>query len=126
MNTQEATGALPVSDDREVRLWAMCVHFSLLAGFLVPLAGLIVPIAIWQLKKSDMPEIDAHGKIAANWIISLMIYTVISFVLSFVIWFVLPLLFALGIIGVVFPIIGGIKASNGEEWAYPLSIKFMK
>ena len=125
MNTQEATGALPVSDDREVRLWAMCVHFSLLAGFLVPLAGLIVPIAIWQLKKSDMPEIDAHGKIAANWIISLMIYTVISFVLSFVL-IGLPLLFALGIIGVVFPIIGGIKASNGEEWAYPLSIKFMK
>ena len=123
MNTQEVTGALP--DDREVRQWAMCVHFSLLAGFLVPFAGLIVPITIWQLKKSDMPEIDVHGKIIANWIISLMVYTVISFVLSFVL-IGLPLLFALGIIGVVFPVIGGIKASNGEAWTYPLSIKFMK
>ena len=64
-------------------------------------------------------------KIIANWIISLMVYTVISFVLSFVL-IGLPLLFALGIIGVVFPVIGGIKASNGEAWTYPLSIKFMK
>ena len=103
----------------------MCVHFSLLAGFLVPFAGLIVPITIWQLKKSDMPEIDIHGKIIANWIISLMVYTVISFILSFVL-IGLPLLFALGIIGVVFPVIGGIKASNGEAWTYPLTIKFMK
>ena len=34
------------------------------------------------------------------------------------------LLGVLAILGIVFPIIGGIKASNGEVWPYPLSIKF--
>jgi uncharacterized Tic20 family protein len=33
---------------------------------------------------------------------------------------------ALVIIGIVFPIIGGIKANNGEVWKYPLSIPFFK
>jgi uncharacterized Tic20 family protein len=33
---------------------------------------------------------------------------------------------AVGIMSVVFPIIGGIKANNGELWEYPLTIKFLK
>jgi len=28
--------------------------------------------------------------------------------------------------GIVFPIIGGMKANNGELWEYPLTIKFLK
>jgi uncharacterized Tic20 family protein len=30
----------------------------------------------------------------------------------------------MGVLVVVFPIIGGIKASTGEAWKYPLSIPF--
>ncbi len=32
----------------------------------------------------------------------------------------------LGVLAVVFPIIAGIKANNGEVWKYPLSINFIK
>ena len=28
--------------------------------------------------------------------------------------------------GIVFPIIAGVKANNGELWEYPLTIKFLK
>ena len=28
--------------------------------------------------------------------------------------------------GIVFPIIGGIKANSGELWEYPMTIKFIK
>ena len=45
------------------RQWAMFLHFSLLAGFVVPILGLIVPIIIWQLKKTDLPEINATEKL---------------------------------------------------------------
>ena len=31
----------------------------------------------------------------------------------------------LAIVGIVFPIIGGVKANNGEVWPYPLSIKWL-
>jgi uncharacterized Tic20 family protein len=35
-------------------------------------------------------------------------------------------LLAVGVIHIVFPIIGAVKANNGELWEYPLTIKFLK
>jgi uncharacterized Tic20 family protein len=107
------------------RQWAMFLHFSLLAGFIVPILGLIAPIIIWQLKKSDLPEIDAHGKMVVNWIISAVIYSVICFLLTYI-FIGLPLLFVLAALCVIFPIIGGIKANDGVLWKYPLAIQFLK
>ena len=109
--------------DAESRMWAMVLHFSVFAGYVVPLAGLIAPIIIWQIKKDQLPEIDAHGKIVMNAIISYIIYGFVSVLLVFVI-IGIPLLVALGVVAIVFPIIGGIKANNGELWPYPLTIKF--
>jgi uncharacterized Tic20 family protein len=107
----------------QTRQWAMFLHLSVLAGCVVPGAGLILPIVIWQVKKAELPGIDVHGRIVANWILSSVIYAVICIPLFFVIIGIF-LLIALGILGIVFPVIGGIKASNGEVWKYPLSIPF--
>jgi len=115
----------PVAREQQTRQWAMFLHLSLLVGFVVPLLGLLVPILIWQMKKAELPGIDAHGKMAVNWIISEIIYAVICVFLIFVIVGI-PLLLALGIIAIIFPIVAGIKANNGEVWKYPLSISFLK
>ena len=56
----EATGVSPAAQEQQTRRWGLFVHLSVLAGFLVPLAGLVVPIVIWQLKKAELPGIDAH------------------------------------------------------------------
>jgi hypothetical protein len=37
-----------------------------------------------------------------------------------------PLLILLGLAGLIFPIIAGIKANNGEDYKYPYSIEFVK
>jgi uncharacterized protein len=57
--------------------------------------------------------------------ISLTIYGFVSFTLMFVLVGFLTII-AVAIMGIVFPIIGGIKANNGELWQYPLTIKFIK
>lgn len=111
-------------DESQTNQWAMFLHFSLLAGFVIPLAGLVAPIIIWQIKKNDLPRIDVHGKIVVNWIISLIIYWAISAVLTFILIGFLLMLVLTGIC-LVFPIIGGIKANNGEVWSYPLTIRFI-
>jgi uncharacterized protein len=115
----------PAVDDRQVRQWALILHLSLLAGFLIPLAGLVAPIIIWQLKKEEMPGLDAHGKVVTNWMISSIIYAGVSVLLIFVI-IGIPLLLLLCLVGVIFPIIGGIKASDGQVWKYPMSITFFR
>lgn len=113
------------SADREARMWGMCLHLSMFAGYLVPFAGLIVPIVIWQVKKDQVRDIDAHGKNAVNWIISVCIYIVACIPLMFVL-IGIPLLMVVGLLGIVFPIIAAIKASNGDVWRYPLSIPFFR
>ena len=113
-----------MGDDNQVKTWAMILHLSVFASYLVPLAGIVAPIVIWQIKKGEMPELDAHGRIVTNWIISTYIYVAVCLLLSVVLIGV-PLLFVLGALGIIFPIMGAVKASNGETWKYPLSIPFV-
>ncbi len=109
----------------EEKQMGMFIHLSrLLDAFVFPV-GAIVTIVLWQTQKDKMPALDMHGKAATNWLISSFIYSVICFILMFfLVGFILfPILWVLMI---VFPIIAGIKANNGELWEYPLTIKFLK
>jgi len=113
---------LQTTDEKQM---GMFLHLSrILDAFVFPI-GAIVTIVLWQTQKDKMPALDAHGKMVTNWLISSIIYGVISFVLMFVLIGFLTGL-ALWIMMIVFPIIGGIKANNGELWEYPLTIKFLK
>ena len=109
----------------EQKQTGMFLHLSQLLNFIIPFGGVVAPILIWQLKKDEMPSLDAHGKMIANWMISALIYGVVSSVLAFVLIGFLGLA-ALAIVGIAFPIIGAVKANNGELWEYPLTIKFLK
>ena len=109
----------------EQRQMGMFLHLAQLANVILFPVGIIVPIVIWQTQKDKVPGLDAHGKMVANWMISSTIYAIVSIVLMFFLIGFLTI-FAVGIMGIVFPIIGGIKANNGELWEYPLTIKFLK
>ena len=123
MSSNTETRTIP--NTKEVGQWALFLHLSQFAGYLVPLAGWIAPIIIWQLKKAEMPALDAHGKDVANWILSEIIYGAISVILVFVA-IGIPILIVLFVLGIIFPIIGAIKAGDGIVWKYPLSISFFK
>lgn len=125
MSEVQTESPIGPESDKDTRTWAMILHLSVLSGLVVPLAGLAVPIVIYVLKKDSMPGLVPHGHVVFNWMISAVIYCIISFVLMIVgIGFLL--LFALALLSLIFPIIGGVKASEGEVWPYPLSIKFFK
>lgn len=109
----------------EQKQMGMFLHLSQLLNVIIPVAGIVVPIVLWQTQKDKIPALDAHGKMVMNFMLSCLIYAVISFVLTFVLVGILGFI-TIGIIGIVFPIIGGIKANNGELWEYPLTIKFLK
>ena len=110
---------------QEERQMGMFLHLSQLINVVIPLGGIIVPIVIWQVKKEEMPALDAHGKMVVNWLISSFIYMVVSGILMLVLIGFLTFL-AVAVLSVIFPIMGGIKANNGEFWEYPLTIKFLK
>ncbi len=115
--------ALQTQDERQMGLF---LHLSQLANVLFFPLGIIAPVVIWQLKKDQIPALDAHGKMVVNWMISSIIYGFVSIILIFVFLIGLIPLIGLIIAGIAFPIIGALKANNGELWEYPLTIKFLK
>lgn len=103
---------------RETNQWAMLIHFSVLAAWIVPIAGLVVPIILWQLKKDELPGIVPHAHIVLNWIVSSFVYALVCFILIIVVIGVFGLI-ALGLLTIVYSVIGGLKANEGEIWEYP-------
>jgi len=118
---EPVSAASSASVDQETRMWAMFLHFSILAGWVVPLAGLIVPIIIWQLKKDVLPGIVPHAYVVLNWIVTSLVYGLICLILTIVVIGVFGFI-ALGIATILFSVIGGVKANNGELWEYPGTI----
>ena len=107
--------------DKETNQWAMFIHFSVLAGWVIPLAGVVVPILLWQLKKDELPGIVPHAHIVLNWLVTSLVYAAICFVLTFIIIGIFGWM-ALVLVTIIFSIIGGLKANEGEVWEYPGTI----
>lgn len=112
---------LPSEGDRQ---WALLTHLSTLSAFVTGI-GFFAPIIMWVVKKEDSPYVDYHGKEATNFIISYTIYFAVSFVLAFLLigFLLLPIV---GIMWIVFSIIAGLKANEGEYYRYPMTIRFIK
>ncbi len=109
----------------EEKNFLLLLHLGQLAGLIVPYVGFILPVVMWLTNKDNNQNIDAHGRIILNWLISATIYAIGAAILIFVI-IGIPLLVAIGIMSIVFPIMGAVKVNKGEMWKYPLSIKFFK
>jgi uncharacterized Tic20 family protein len=107
----------------EVKQFCMLMHLSQFAGFIIPGAGLVLPIVMWATNKDNHKEVNLHGLVIFNWMISAFIYFFGCFILSFLL-IGIPMMLALGIAALVFTILAAIKANEGTYWPYPLSIDF--
>ncbi|MEM6424628.1 MAG: DUF4870 domain-containing protein [Cyanobacteria bacterium P01_D01_bin.128] len=116
---------MALEQNQEARNWGMIAHLSSLVGFIIPFGNIIGPLIVWLVKKDEMPFVDEQGKESLNFQISVFIYAVISGILTLVVIGLLMLL-ALGIFWLVFAIIAGIKAGQGESYRYPLTIRLLK
>ncbi|HZH70015.1 MAG TPA: DUF4870 domain-containing protein [Flavobacteriaceae bacterium] len=110
---------------REDKQFLMLTHLSQLLNYLTGFGGLIVPLILWSINKDNIIALDQQGRAIVNFQISLFLYSLISIPLIFIFGIGVFLLIAIWIVGLVMPIINGIKASNGEPIHYPISIKFL-
>jgi uncharacterized protein len=96
-----------------------------LAGLVIPFGNIIGPLVVWLMKKNEIPFVDDQGKESLNFQITIAIALVVSFLLVFVLvgFLLLP---AVGIFGLVFTIIAGIKANEGQTYRYPFAIRLIK
>jgi len=107
-------------------LWPIFCHLSALLGYTgIPFGNILGPLVIWLIKKDEIPQLDAHGKAAINFQISLTIYFMVCIPLIFVVIGIFGMI-ALGILNIIFIIVATVKAADGQVYDYPMSIKFLK
>ena len=58
------------------------IHLSTLSQYIIPFGGFIFPIIIWSSKKNDSEFIDANGKQALNFQLSMFLYTLLLLLVS--------------------------------------------
>ncbi|MCS1351734.1 DUF4870 domain-containing protein [Mechercharimyces sp. CAU 1602] len=112
---------------KEERTWGMICHLSALIAYLtvVPLGTIIAPLVVWLWKKEESSFIDYNGKESINFQISFLIYVLVASLLCFILigFIILPILYVWGIICTV---LATVQAKKGEEYRYPLTIRFLR
>ena len=125
-------GAAPGGPSSDDRTMAMLVHIlGILTGFLGPLI-------LWLVKRRDSPFVDQHGRAALDFCITVAILSFAGFLLFIVVAIatlgfgaiiLLPVLIlgaiALGVLGVVFGIMGALAANRGEPYRYPIAFRML-
>jgi len=115
--------------------YSSITHLSGFAGWFFPFGNIIAPLVMWSAKKNESSFINAHGKAAVNFQLSILLYCILLAVLFIPIAiFTLGLgviAIALGIIPaiilkVILIISASIKANSGEHYNYPFTIEFIK
>jgi len=116
----DSTGvAIPQQD----RTLAALTHLSGLAGWIVPFAGVLVPIIIWMVKKDDSPIISAIAKQAI--LLNVIVFAVVCVGIVLLLTIILiPAVIlgwcVVGLAGIALPIVGAIKANDGLYYRYPV------
>jgi uncharacterized protein len=113
--------AAPAMSDRS---WNIFTHLSAVIGFVIPFGNIIGPLVIWLIKRDQLPSVAEHGREAVNFQISMSIYTILAAIsiFAFVGILLLPVVILLNL---VLTIVAAVKASNGEFFRYPLTIRFV-
>ena len=119
----------PAELSSEAKMWGMLAHLGTLSGYLTGgLGWYLAPIIVWIAKKDDDKFIIEQCKESLNFQISLLIYLIaIGFSVLLIIGILLiPILFILPLLQIIFVIIASVKANNGESYLYPFTIRFIK
>jgi len=110
---------------QEVRNTAVAAHLSTFAGLVVPFGSVIGPLAVWLTRRHQDPFIDQAGREALNFGISIAIYGAV--VLAAALMLVgIPFLI-LGVVAwVVLASLAAVKASQGQPYRYPLTMRLVR
>tara|TARA_B100000963_G_C22398691_1_gene567816 strand:+ start:389 stop:751 length:363 start_codon:yes stop_codon:yes gene_type:complete len=109
--------------------WGMDLNTFCVLMHLSPLFAWPLTLAMWLTNKDDYEIIDLHGKSIANFLISFIIYNFVALFINIPLMFIFIgffTIYLLPIVGLIFTIIGAIKANEGKIYKYPLTFEFIK
>ena len=112
------------SPDSEERNWAVLCHLSSLLAIITLGAGIVAPTVLWLMKKDESEFIDAQGKEALNFGITVLLAWIVCIPFTFVI-------IGFAMMGIViftwfiFAIVASLAASRGDNYRYPFALRLI-
>jgi len=99
-------------------------------GILVHIGGLffswIAPLVLYLVKKDSNEKFTLyHAREALNFQLTLLIVYFACFILSFIVIGIFLLWIAM-LANLILSIVAAVKASNGVDYRYPMTIRFIK
>ncbi|RFS19542.1 DUF4870 domain-containing protein [Chitinophaga silvatica] len=134
-------------DQKDERTWGTLVHLAGIVGIsIIPRVGNVIAVLIlWILKRNESKWYDEQGKEAINFQITISIVLVGLNVISSIrdgFWELGSMWWSHGftifhwrnsglegiimVVNIIFSIVAAIKASKGESYKYPLSLRLVK
>lgn len=132
---------------------AALLHLSAFAKYLIPFAGIVVPLIIWQTKKHQSDYVDENGKAVVNFHLSILAYSIVIAIVLGIFFIgsianyieienaggdVIPIdlitagIITLSVLGIwtiaefILVILGTVRANEGSVYKYPFTINFIK
>lgn len=122
---QETHNEHPQPNSEKPYTMGILCHLLAFSGYLIPFGNMIGPLILWLLKRAEDSFVDACGKEALNFQISMTVYAALC-VLSLIIGIGIVLLPIVMILNIVYTVIAAIKASEGQSYRYPLTIRLIQ
>ncbi|MFC7660582.1 DUF4870 domain-containing protein [Pseudonocardia benzenivorans] len=116
-------GGRPGPLTAEDRNWAMAAHVGSIVTAWFAL-GLIAPLVVLLLRGDASPFVRRHAVESLNFQINAFVLTIVFALLMFVLvgFILLPVY---GVFYLVCVVIATVRASNGEEYRYPLTVRLV-
>jgi uncharacterized Tic20 family protein len=100
----------------------LCQLLTYVSGF----GGLVVPLVLWLTQKDKVASMDIQGKQIVNFQLSIIVYYILSIPLILFFGLGLFVLFVVGTLGLILPIVNAVKVSNHQQPVYFMNITFIK
>lgn len=108
----------PLSD-ADARLWSSLAHVGVIV------TGFIGPLVIWAVLKDRSPVVRQNAAAATNFGLLMAIGYIVGAFLMII--FIGGLVVAAAIVlTIIFGVVGAVRATNGEVYPYPFTVKWIQ
>jgi uncharacterized Tic20 family protein len=107
----------PTGNDK---IWSMLSHLSWMFGL-----GILLPLVVYLAMRKESEYAGNNAKEALNFHISLYLYIFCCVPLAFLL-IGIPMMIIIGFGSLILAIIAAIKASQGDCYRYPLTLRLVK
>jgi uncharacterized Tic20 family protein len=125
---QQPAGPAPAGyASNDDKTWALVAHFGGALGMLIGAGagGWVAPLIALLAKGNQSPTVRAHAVAALNFQILWSIVGIIGWALTCIFVGIIAWLAAM-VLGIVFGIIAGLRANEGQLYKYPMSVNIIK